>query len=233
MLTINELSIQVKRTKRRSLGISVNKGEVIAHAPLKLSEQKIRDFVEQKLAWIKKIVEKQRLRSNYQNKNYEAGEMFLFLGNEYILDFQQPLAGNVQIKENTLQVYLGKNAAMAGNKVWIHRQLKQWYVQQAVEYLADKTEFFAEKLGLRYQSIKVRYYKSKWGSCSTRGDIHYNYLIILAPPMIVDYIVVHELAHLKQHNHSPKFWQLVATILPHYQQCRKWLKDNGASLRID
>lgn len=233
MLTIHELSIQIKRSKRRTLGLSVNKCQVTAHAPLKLPEQKIRDFIELKLPWIRKALEKQSLRPVSHNKTFEAGEVFLFLGEEYRLAFQSNSAISVQLEKGILIVYSGANAAMAGNKVWIQRQLKQWYSQQALKYLTERSQYFSKKMRLHYLSIKIQHYKSKWGSCSIQGHIHYNYLIMLAPPEIIDYLVVHELAHLKHHNHSPCFWQLVAIFVPQYKECRRWLKDNGALLRID
>lgn len=233
MLIFNELSIQIKRSNRRTLGLSVNKCQVTAHAPLKLSEPKIKDFVEQKLDWIRNSIEKQKLHINHQNKTFKTGEIFVFLGMEYLLELQHLSAIPVEIKESILSVYSGANAAMAENKVWLHRQVKHWYLKQAEEYLLERSQYFAQKMQLNYQSIKIQYYKSKWGSCSIQGNIHYNYLIILAPSWIVDYIVVHELSHLKHHNHSPKFWQLVGSFIPHYPECRKWLKDHGASLRID
>lgn len=233
MLSLNELTIELTRSSRRRLCIYIHEGKVSVAAPMRMSEEKIKEFVEQKLSWIKKTVEKQAQRPQYQKKEYTQGEIFQFLGQEYALDLMESVTSMVQLKKDSLCVSLGANAAMAGNKVWIHRQLLKWYVQQALEHLENRTHYFAQQLNLRYQSIKVKYYKSKWGSCSIQGHIQYNYLLILAPPMIVDYIVVHELSHLKHHNHSPQFWQLVATLIPNYQECRRWLKDWGNLLRID
>lgn len=81
-------------------------------------------------------------------------------------------------------------------------------------------------------SVKVKSYKSSWGSCSRSGDISFHWAIIMAPHYIVDYVVVHELCHMIHHNHSPAFWQQVEKVLPNYSECRGWLKVNGQELNI-
>ena len=96
--------------------------------------------------------------------------------------------------------------------------------------VTERSDHFATMLGVTYGRITIRAQHTRWGSCSSKGNLNFNLLLALMPPQIVDYVVVHELCHLRQMNHSPRFWALVASILPDYGVCKKWLKDNGPAL---
>ena len=98
---------------------------------------------------------------------------------------------------------------------------------QAGKVLAQRTEYYAEKIGVTYGRITIRCQKTRWGSCSSKGNLNYNCLLMLTPPEVQDYVVVHELCHRKEMNHSRRFWAEVAKILPDYQKPRKWLTENG------
>ncbi len=93
--------------------------------------------------------------------------------------------------------------------------------------LRERAEYFARQMGVSFERISIRDQKTRWGSCSTRGNLNFNWRLILAPLEILDYVVVHELAHRKEMNHSERFWRLVAQVLPDYQERKQWLKENG------
>jgi predicted metal-dependent hydrolase len=104
---------------------------------------------------------------------------------------------------------------------------------KAVVILSKKTEYYARIIGVDYGRITIRHQKTRWGSCSAKGNINYNCMLMLAPDEIQDYVVVHELCHRLEMNHSPRFWAEVEKVLPDYKQRRKWLKDNGNSLNYN
>lgn len=112
------------------------------------------------------------------------------------------------------------------------------FAQEEIEELRERTRtmvtkratYFAPIVGVAYHRIAIRTQHTRWGSCSSKGNLNFNCLIALVPEAVQDYIVVHELCHLKEFNHSAKFWAEVERILPGYRQCRKWLKENGGSL---
>ena len=106
--------------------------------------------------------------------------------------------------------------------------LENWYIRQAKRRLKEKTERLSKIVGVTPMSVSVKNYKSRWGSCSISGELTYNWRIILAPHRIVDYVVVHELCHLLEHNHSPRYWRHVEHHIPDWRNCREWLK--GQSL---
>ena len=105
--------------------------------------------------------------------------------------------------------------------------LTQRYIVAAKEYFPKRAAYFRQFTGGTYNRITIRDQKTRWGSCSSRGNLNFNCLLMLAPPEIIDYVIVHELCHRREMNHSPLFWQEVERVLPDYKRRRKWLKDNG------
>lgn len=110
--------------------------------------------------------------------------------------------------------------------------VEKWYRKQASEMILKKTETFAERLGVTYQNIFIKDQKSRWGSCSSRGNLNFNFRIIMAPELVCDYIIWHELCHLIHMNHSNDFWELVGTVCPDYKSCKRWLKENSQRLYL-
>lgn len=102
--------------------------------------------------------------------------------------------------------------------------------KEAADYIPKRVSFYAEKIGVNYGRITIRNQKSRWGSCSGRGNLNFNCLLMLTPPEIIDYVVVHELCHRLEMNHSPYFWAKVECILPDYKNRRKWLRTNGEKI---
>ncbi len=111
-------------------------------------------------------------------------------------------------------------------------RLETIYREAAKEYFPKRVYYFAHILGVSYGNITIRDQKTRWGSCSSKGNLSFNWRLILAPPNVLDYVVVHELCHRKEMNHSPKFWALVESVMPDYKQYRKWLKENGNKLTL-
>lgn len=109
--------------------------------------------------------------------------------------------------------------------------LEKRYRDAAKEYIPKRVEYYHEFTGGTYHKITIRDQKTRWGSCSSNGTLSFNYRLMLAPPRVLDYVVVHELCHLTHMNHSTDFWNMVASILPDYKEYRKWLRDNGHTLQ--
>ena len=102
--------------------------------------------------------------------------------------------------------------------------------EQATQLIPERVKHFAPLVGVTYGRITIRNQKSRWGSCSAKGNLNFNVGLLLAPPEVLDYVVVHELCHRKEMNHSPKFWAEVSKLIPDYKQHEKWLKDNGRAI---
>ena len=108
-----------------------------------------------------------------------------------------------------------------------HPEIEAFYRRQARKRITERTAYFARRMGVTYGRISIRAARTRWGSCSREGNLNFHWKLILMPPEILDYVVVHELAHRREMNHSSRFWAQVAEILPDYKARRQWLKENG------
>lgn len=106
----------------------------------------------------------------------------------------------------------------------IENALKAWYMERAKEIISERVSFYQNQIGEKVSSIRIKDVRSRWGSCSSKRNLNFNWRLVMAPLPVLDYVVVHELCHLKEMNHSKEFWKLVREVLPDYQQQREWLK---------
>lgn len=217
------IAATLKRSpRRRSIGIKVQRGEVIVSAPTAAPLPEITRFVQQKRRWIEKHLLRQRqaMRGS-QAPEYTNGERVHWLGQPLTIALTS--SGEVSRRCGDTLFLAAEGAELSLRK----RALESWYMEQAVRHLPGRIEHFQTLLGVRPRGLKVRHYKSRWGSCNRRGELQFNWLLMMAPAAVVDYVVVHELAHLRHFNHSSAFWQLVASVLPDYSQQRQWLKNQS------
>lgn len=199
---------------------------LIIRAPEKVSLEAIHQFVREKISWITK---KQRIaRENFiavPKKEFVEGEHFIYLGKMYPL----LITDNGQMPFS----FTGKEFLLKQEHHTEARILfTAWYKQRALEFLQERVKFYADQAGLRYSRVKINSAKYRWGSCNTKGMLNFSWRIILAPVEAADYVVVHELAHLAQHNHSKKFWDKVASMLPRYHEAKRWLRKNHYLLEL-
>lgn len=138
-------------------------------------------------------------------------------------------------KKNWIASCVIKLQAVPGpkEKTPSEKRLEALYRKAAREYFPKRVSHYAHILGVTYGKISIRDQKTRWGSCSSEGNLSFNWRLILAPPDVLDYVVVHELCHRKEMNHSPRFWSLVESLMPDYKKQRKWLKENGRKLTLD
>ncbi|MDA9238769.1 M48 family metallopeptidase [Planktomarina sp.] len=224
-----DFPIEIIRTQRaKTASIEIEDDTVKVIVPQNLSEQRIEELVKNRTVWIRQKLKIQTETSRPNPKEYVNGESFAYLGRNYRLKCL--LGGNeeVKLKNGYLTVPI-KDMASEGA---VRAALEQWYKTRALDKLKEKTKRYASIMGVSPQSVGIKEYKSRWGSCSSSGDVSYNWRIIISPHHIVDYIVVHELCHLLEHNHGPKYWKHVERVIPNFKDCREWLKVNGEGLRI-
>lgn len=120
--------------------------------------------------------------------------------------------------------------AAAGQEEPLTQEAIRELAKEAVKHIPGRVSFYAEEIGVDYGRITIRNQRSRWGSCSARGNLNFNCLLMLTPPEAIDYVVVHELCHRLEMNHSSAFWAEVENVLPDYKKWRKWLKDNGEGI---
>jgi predicted metal-dependent hydrolase len=226
-----EFPVEIIRSDRkRSASIRLDGLGIKVRVPKALSQRRIRDLIENKSSWITKKLNAARLAPPTKPKEYVSGETFAYLGKNYRLKVSSGDTASVKLKGGYFDVTV--NRSVTGREDEIRALLIQWYKQHALERLAAKTKRYAEIIGVQPRSINVKSYKARWGSCSAKGEISYNWCIILMPHRIVDYVVVHELCHLLEHNHSPKYWNCVGRYVPDYKAQRQWLRQHSTSFDV-
>ncbi|MGY8985839.1 MAG: M48 family metallopeptidase [Sphingomonadales bacterium] len=224
-------SIDVLRSKRKSLAIHIKDGMIEARSPLGLDEEQIVNFLIRKSDWIYRKLKAQNNFTTFQPKKFETGEKLIILGEQYELIVEEVGHKDVELKGGKLHLYLGNRKPIREPEIRAGRLLKAWIIKYAEEHFIKRVDIFSALVGKEVTSIKVRNFKSQWGSCSVHGELKFNWRLIMAPPMVLDYVVVHEIAHIKHHNHSPKYWAHVEAIMPNYRDHKNWLKEFGRTLR--
>ena len=225
-----DFPFEIIRTDRvKSASIDVEDNLVKVTVPKNLSDERIEELIKGRILWIKQKLALQATAIISKPKEYVDGEAFAYLGRNYRLKCAKGLEESVKLKSGYLNVTT-KNGKR--NSEHLKAVVEQWYRTKALSRLIDKTRRYSAILKVEPTSINLKDYKAMWGSCSPKGVVSYNWRIILAPHKIVDYIVVHELCHLIEPNHSSKYWKQVMSVIPDYENSKEWLKNNGSSLLI-
>jgi len=225
-----ELVYTVKRSKeRRKLTITVERDRrVIVHAPIETPDEIIREMVEAKRRWIyEKINHDQKYRDlpHPPGKELVNGESALYLGREYRVELVQFGLAEVEFAQRFLIA-----AAQALER---RRVLRDWYFKRAGEMILPKAQSNARQLGVSFKQARIVDNRYRWGSCTVKDCVNFNWRLIKAPMSVIDYVVVHELAHLLEANHTARFWNIVRTQTPTMEKARAWLKDHGQILEED
>ena len=225
-----DFPFEIIRTDRvKSASIDVEDNLVKVTVPKNLSDERIEELIKGRILWIKQKLALQATAIISKPKEYVDGEAFAYLGRNYRLKCANGSEESVKLKSGYLNVTT-KNGKR--NSEHIKAAIEQWYRTKALSRLVDKNKRYSAILKVEPTSINLKDYKAMWGSCSPKGVVSYNWRIILAPHKIVDYIVVHELCHLIEPNHSSKYWKQVMSVIPDYENSKEWLKNNGSSLLI-
>jgi predicted metal-dependent hydrolase len=159
---------------------------------------------------------------------YAGGEQLAFLDQELVLQVCQGAFGTRLNGAAELVVSMPE-----AKPDWVRNALVRWYKLQAQLHIEQRVSYFAPLVGACPKSIEIKTYRARWGSCNSRGQVQFNWKLMMAPSAVVDSVVVHELCHLLHMHHGPEFWAQVKRVLPSYQDARQWLKDEGHGLGLD
>jgi predicted metal-dependent hydrolase len=227
----NIIDFDIEYRNRRTMAIHIRPpGTVLVYAPIDSDEEKIRERVRSKGRWIlKKMSEVSRLDPYEYKKDFADGELFLFLGKNHTLKIVKNgrKIPKVFFKDGIFYLETGEYEIER-----LRQAMEKWYRKKAGSIVVDRVEVYAKKIGRSPRSAKAKEQKRRWGSCTSKGDLYFNWRLAMAPPGIIDYVVVHELCHLIHSDHSRKFWEEVGSILSDYKKRKKWLKENGSRLDI-
>lgn len=211
------------RSKRKTIALVIGSDATLTvRAPVHIPLNYIERLVNKKHLWIKRKISEIESRPKVRPKEFVNGEGFLYLGKVY----------RFKIVDSGI-IFLGKDLffpkSMLSNPA---QYLKDWYKIQAAQKIQERVTWHAKEIGVNYKSINITDAQKRWGSCSQNGSLNFSWRLIMAPVQVVDYVVVHELAHIREKGHSQKFWNLIRMILPGYQENKKWLSENEMLLRI-
>jgi hypothetical protein len=213
------------RSKRRTLALQIDAGgRLIVRAPLHLPRVEIERFVQLRAGWIHKHQQRSRAEARPDHA-YQAGERFLYLGVEYPLEIVAEQCPALQLLDGVFR--LSHSAQARASSLFT-----RWYRDQARLLFEQRARFHARRVGAHFEKITVSSARTRWGSCSNRRTLSFTWRLVMAPQAAIDYVVVHELAHLQHHGHTRAFWQQVEAWLPDWKAQADWLKQNGYRLLL-
>jgi predicted metal-dependent hydrolase len=234
--TAGVLRYSLRRTvRRRTIQISIGEAlDVRVVAPHYASLREIQAFIEEKAGWIKdRLQESQRRKEKIHSRQYDHGHCFLFLGSSYVLDIKEEDIRQIRIHFDGQQWLIRVPISVSGieRQAMVKDKLVKWYRAQAKEIFGGRVFYYSRLMGLEPRKIAVKTQKKIWGSCHHHSKtINLNWTLVLSPLEVLDYVVVHELCHLTVPDHSRRFWEKVAAVMPDYKQRQRWLKQHAVDM---
>lgn len=216
---------KIIRSRRKTIALVIlADGSLVVRAPLRATKRQIEELVEQKERWIRAKQDFARSAPRIQPKTFSQGEQFMYLGKLYPLHIRDITRKDLVLEDRFI---LPGNALPQAAILF-----SNWYRRQALMVISNRVELYARQIGLTYQQVRISSARTRWGSCSSSGKLSFTWRLVMAPIEVIDYVVVHELVHTLEHNHSRAFWIKVERIMPDYRQKMEWLKANGDRLRL-
>ena len=227
------ISYQLARSaKRKTLAITVKDGQVFVRAPVYVCQSKIDQFLLEKSHWIGRKL-KQSVNNTLAKQNaFCQDEGILFAGQTHTLNYQSQQKAPVIATGDYLHVLVNQSVSDEHSPTLVKNALLTYFNQIISEKLALRLPYWIAKTQLTPVTYKIRYYKSRWGSCNSKQQLTFNSLLAMMPDDVIDYIIVHELCHLQHMNHSADFWQLVAQFMPNYDVQKDWIKRHKIGLSV-
>ncbi|MCX8056559.1 MAG: M48 family metallopeptidase [Ignavibacteria bacterium] len=226
---------KIIRVRRRTLSLQINEnGELIVRVPKYISDALINQFIEKHEKWIdEKVNEMLQKKSRIPIYNFIDGEEYLFLGNKYKLkieNFETSHKSKIKIENQFLLV-------SSNDKKSIPKLIEKFYKEEFRKIIQQRVDYFLPKFNelmnssFSYQKIKISSGRKNIGSCSAKGNLNFSWRLVQAPLDVIDYVVVHEIVHLKEKNHNKAFWRKVKSLKPNYKENLNWIKENWFFLR--
>ncbi len=224
-----EVVVLRSAARQKTLSFSIDNGTVVVRAPLHTTDEEILNLLDRHRTRIVKLLhEKELTDTAVRNLPWREGKLRVF---DYQFDVQFSPASGWALRSDgqVLNVYGPGQGLDDPATIPV---LVPWLRRRAQEILTERAELWSHKMAISFERITIRDQKTRWGSCSSMGNLNFNWRLILAPPAVLDYVVVHELCHRLEMNHSQRFWTHVERWLPDYRVARTWLREHGKSLQF-
>ncbi len=213
------ISYLLERRQRRTVGLKITADGLVVHAPKRIFEFQLNQILQEKAGWILKKLQA-REANQIEKIQWQDGEHLLYLGQDIQLKLVPDVKKSTHFERNELAIH----APAANMHAGCRADVLMWYKKTAVLDFTRRVEVFAAKLGVATPPVAISNAQSRWGSCNSIGQVRLSWRLLQAPPHIINYVICHELAHLKQMNHSAKFYAVVAQLFPNYKTAEKELK---------
>ena len=227
-----DLNYKIERSHRRTADIVIERdGRVLVRAPHSVPRERIEEIVDAKRYWIyKNLAEWRDLNATKVIREYRNGEGFLYLGRAYRLLLVPEQEQPVMLKGGRfcLQREIADKGEIEGAKT----AFRDFYISRGLDRITERVKYFAPKVGITARRIDVRELGHRWASCSPAGNVAFHWKCMMAPPTIIDYLIVHELCHFHHLDHTEAFWNEVDKVLPEYRDRKEWLRKNGAAMDV-
>lgn len=219
-------------TPRKTTDIVIERdGVVTVRPPADYTPEQVDAVVESKRMWIyRNLAEWKDLNASTVVREWVNGETFLYLGRSYRLSLVSDQDCALLLKEG--RFCLSREVIEQGGAVAAQQAFEAYYTAKGLLRIRDRVDYFSSKVGVDAVGLKVKEMGYRWASCGKSGILNFHWKCMMAPPKIIDYIVVHELCHFHHKNHSDAFWNEVDKVMPDYRERKEWLRTNGASLDI-
>jgi len=215
-------NVQIIRSAKRlkTISLQIKNGVPTIYCPIYIKDSYLRPIIEKKQLWIKKKINAEKEREKILVKNKSV---FPFLGRKITLLILLSEENKVLLKNNNLFIY-------CTDFNFAKKNLVEWLKLEAKEYLFSRVQFVSSKIKISFKSLNLRGYRAIWGSCNSRSEIYLNWKLVMLPKKVIDYVIVHELCHIIEPNHSKSFWSLVKKYDNEYLENKNWLKKNGIEI---
>ncbi len=224
---MTELEYKIVRSpKRKKLTITVERDRtIIVHAPEGASEETVHRVIGRKRQW---LLAKLRHAQKYQDRPHPPGKEVVngesapYLGRDYRIEIAETTSGEVELSR-----FFRVPVSHQGKR---REVLRDWYIARAKEKILDRVDQHARELGVKFTEAKIVENRYRWGSCTVNDNVSFNWRLIKAPMFVIDYVIVHELAHLIETNHTSRFWNIVRANSATMEKAKMWLKEHGQFL---
>lgn len=211
--------MEIVRSNRKTISIGLDrKGNIIIRIPNGLKHSELKKVLDLHKNFIEKLSRKSILVKR-NLKQFREGEEFFYLGKKYKLKIVESQKEDLIFNNG---FFLDRKKVNKGKEIF-----RNWYKKQTYDMVVDKVNYFSKKVKLEFSQIKISSSKISWGSCNSKKELRFSWRLSMLPEGVIEYVIVHEIAHLKELNHSRKFWCLVESMLPEYKIQRKWLRENN------
>lgn len=224
---LKEINYNIKRSNRKTISIYVERdGSVSVLAPQKMEDTELDAAIKSKEYLLyKHLAEWETLNQSRVVREYVNGQSFLYLGRNYRLQF-------VEEQDVPLKLQNGYFKLRKKDKMKAQQHFIDFYKSRGLPHILRRVEEYKEKMDVAPKNIRIMELQHRWASCSKEGNLNFHWKSLMAAGSVLDYIVVHELAHIKYHDHSPNFWKEVEKVMPEYDRQVRWLKEHGAGMDL-